>query len=115
MSDTILNHKQQLFIEHIFRGETGTTAAKLAYDTTNDNVAAVIASQNLRKLKIVEAINSLSAKSFNLLESSVQAVGDALNANKYIRGVETDVPDLRMRLKASDRAFRLLCIEEYIK
>lgn len=51
-----LSKKEKGFVEDIVRGETGTQAVLNHYDTDKENVAASIASQNLTKLKIQNAI-----------------------------------------------------------
>ena len=54
---TDLTPKQENFIEaYIDNGGNGTAAALEAYNTTDTNTAAVIASENLRKPKIVSAL-----------------------------------------------------------
>jgi phage terminase small subunit len=108
MSDLILTQKQQLYINYYNRGMNGTQAVKTAYNITNDNVAAVIASQNLRKPKIAQALVDLRVESNIMLVDSIRVLGEGMNANKYIGGVETNMPDHRIRLRASEKALKLL-------
>lgn len=51
-----LSFKEKGFIKDIAKGKTGTQAALDNYDTTSETVAASIASENLRKPKIIEAL-----------------------------------------------------------
>ena len=51
---TELTKKEQGFADTYLETGNGTQAALEHYDTENENVAASIASQNLRKLKIME-------------------------------------------------------------
>lgn len=51
-----LSHKQKGFIKDIAGGMTGTQAALNNYDTKDERVAAVIASENLTKPNIVNAL-----------------------------------------------------------
>lgn len=54
---TRLTKKQRKFVKSFVETEgNGTQAALTAYDTTDPNVAAVIASENLRKPNIVDAL-----------------------------------------------------------
>jgi phage terminase small subunit len=106
MSDVNLTHKQQLFIDCYNRGMNGTEAAKAVYATTSDNAAAVIASQNLRKLKVSQALVDLRVKSNDMLEDSIRVLGEGLKANKQVGGVE--IPDHRIRLKSAEKALKLL-------
>ena len=55
-----LSHKEKGFVKDIVNGETGTQAALNNYDTEDENTAAVIASENIRKPKIVKAIKSIA-------------------------------------------------------
>lgn len=49
-----LTPKQDKFLKRYLETGNGTEAAKEVYDTSSDNSAAVIASQNLRKPSILE-------------------------------------------------------------
>lgn len=51
-----LTKKQALFIKELANGRSATQAALIAYNTNDPNSAKVIASQNLTKLNIVEAL-----------------------------------------------------------
>lgn len=51
-----LTHKEKGFVKDILQGETGTQAALNNYDTEDRNTAAAIASENLTKPNIVNAI-----------------------------------------------------------
>lgn len=55
-----LSKKEKGFVKDIVKGETGTQAILNNYDTDNENVAGVMASQNLGKLKIQNAIKSIA-------------------------------------------------------
>ena len=110
MNEPILTLKQQLFIEYYVRGETGTKAAKLAYKTTSDNVAAVIASENLRKPKVAEVIKSLTYDSYNLIHISIVALSKALKAKKYDTYSKTYVDDIKTQMKASDKFLKIMGI-----
>ncbi len=51
-----LTRKQKKFVDEYVKGKTGTQAAKEAYNVEDDNTAAVIASENLRKPQIEQAL-----------------------------------------------------------
>lgn len=53
-----LTRKQEIFVEGVIEHGNGTQAALAAYDTENPRVAASIASENLTKPDIIEAITS---------------------------------------------------------
>lgn len=53
-----LTRKQKVFVDAVVETGNGTAAAMQAYDTNKPNVAAVIASENLRKPNVMEAIQS---------------------------------------------------------
>lgn len=48
--------KEHKFVQEWVEHGNGTRAALVAYDTTSENTAAAIASENLRKPKIIKAI-----------------------------------------------------------
>lgn len=54
-----LSLKEKAFSVDVVKTRNGTKSAKKIYNTKNDNVAAAIASENLRKPKIREEINRL--------------------------------------------------------
>lgn len=55
-----LTHKQDGFVKDIARGKTGTKAVLDNYNTTDPIMAGVIASQNLTKPHILEAIEKIA-------------------------------------------------------
>lgn len=101
-----LTPKQQAFVDLINRDNNGTCAAKLAYNTSSDNTAAVIASENLRKPKIQQAIHEKVDKD-TLLDSALESLAKGLNATKYQKSTDTYIDDLKTQLTASDIALRL--------
>lgn len=71
-----LTRKEQGFVADIAKGKSGTEAAKNNYDVKNDNTAAVIASENLRKPHIIASLadafpdDLLQGKHLELLNSA---------------------------------------------
>lgn len=102
-----LTIKQQVFINHYNRGMSGTAAARIAYKTKNNNTAAVIASENLKKPKVRQEILSVFIANGGL-EHSLRVIGESMLADKYERLTKRYVPDHKVRLKASAVAIRLL-------
>lgn len=51
-----LTRKQAVFVRELASGRSGTQAAMVAYDVGDSKTASVIASQNLNKLSIREAL-----------------------------------------------------------
>lgn len=72
-----LTKKQKEFVETYADTGNGTLAAKKAYDIPqdNNNLAAVIASENLTKPKIIDALKELGFDSDN----AKRVVGEILN------------------------------------
>lgn len=54
-----LTLKQRIFIKEYIEHRNGVKAALLAYNTRDYSTAGMIASENLKKPKIVEALNSI--------------------------------------------------------
>lgn len=111
-----LTTKQKKFIKAKAEGLTGVAAAKEAYNLTDDNTATVIASQNLRKLNIQEALNAEFEKQGITLERIVAPINRALEAKKtVILGNGEDafadvVDDHSVQLKASSMAAQFIGI-----
>lgn len=85
---------------------SGTKAVMLAYGVSNRNVAAVIASENLRKLKIQQALQPYLEKHDIRLDTALRPIGLGLKA-KIVVGDKV-IDDLDIQLRASDRAIKLL-------
>ena len=54
-----LTKKQKEFVEEYAKTGNGTRSALKTYDTTNENVAACIAKENIRKPQIWQAIQDM--------------------------------------------------------
>ena len=83
----MLRPKQKKFADKYLKTGNGTASATGVYDTDNENSLAVIASQNLRKLKIQNYIEDRAEKSAeNVVELGNQRenLSVALGANKDI-------------------------------
>ena len=107
MSNT-LTLKQKKFLANIISGMTGTKAVMLAYGISNPNVAAVISSQNLRKLNIAKALDVHMDKYDLDASRALKVLDKALDATTTIKGKK--MPDLSIQLQASDRVLRLRSI-----
>lgn len=77
-----LTSKQRNFTLGIINGKSGTQAVLEAYNTSNISTAAVIASENLRKPKIINELAGALSK-YMLLENALQAIVEALAAEKF--------------------------------
>lgn len=102
-----LSHKERGFVKDIVKGENGTNAVLNNYDTESENTASSIASENLRKPKIVEAIKSYADRIPDELLERVHLEG--LEAGKIIIKDEQKVlePDYPTRHKYLDTAYKL--------
>lgn len=99
-----LTPKQSAFIrEYIANGGNGTKAAQVAYDTNSYNSAQSIASQNLDKPVITEALIKTMRRAGITDEMIVKPVIEALTA------VNADgTPNLDLQLKGHDRVMKMI-------
>lgn len=99
-----LTPKQDAFIrEYIANGGNGTKAAQVAYDTNSYNSAQSIASQNLDKPVIAEALIKTMRRAGITDEMIVKPVIEALTA------VNADgTPNLDLQLKGHDRVMKMI-------
>lgn len=82
-----LTKKQKGFVKDYIDTGNGTQSALNNYDTNDYNTAAVIASQNLNKLKVREAIESHAPAAQSMvfkLSQEAEAEGVRLSASKDI-------------------------------
>ena len=92
-----LTMKQAKFVKGIAEGKTQTDAALEAYDTDSYDVAKVIASENITKPNVKEALD-LAMEKLNLTpERVLKPIDDALNDD-----------DVKTRLMGTDRALKVM-------
>ena len=106
-----LTKKQQEFIEQYSKTGNGTLSALKAYSTKDENTAAVIASENLRKPKIVEALEEALPQSM-LLEvhrEGLYATKEIWKNNNETGQVEHvgDEADFAVRARYLDMAYKI--------
>lgn len=75
-----LTRKQTAFIKSILSGKSLTQSAMIAYDVSNSKSASVIASQNLNKLSIREALDEALRSQGLTLDILTKNIGDLANA-----------------------------------
>ena len=92
-----LTMKQAKFVKGIAQGKTGTQSALDAYDTTDTNTAAMIASENIRKPNVKEALDYALAALNITPERVLKPIDDALND-----------ADVKTRLMGTDRALKVM-------
>jgi len=112
MSKPKLTLKQKKFVEGVAKGESGLQSALQAYDTDDPNVAKVIASENLTKPNIKNALEPILAKHDISLDSAIAPIGKGLKAVKFNEFTGEVTEDLGTQLKASDRALKLLGVNQ---
>ncbi len=99
-----LTMKQLNFVDAKLAGKNGTEAAMIAYNTT-PKVASVIATENLNKPSIQEALDMVYEKRGITLDRIVAPHDAALKANRVVSVegdfYETEVPDHMTRMAAS--------------
>lgn len=108
-----LTVKQAKFVKAKAEGKTGVEAAMSAYDTTDYFTANAIASQNLQKPSIQEALHAEFKRQGITLERIVRPINEALDANKIVTSPtepDKEVADHSVRLKASGMAAQFMGI-----
>ena len=93
--------KQKLFTKKYLETGNGTQAVLEAYNTHDPNTAAVIASENLNKPKVIEEIYKVLDRTGLSLEQVSGSVGDILQ-----RGAETKVTGDNI-LRAAEMLYKL--------
>ena len=107
-----LTVKQKKFVKaYVANDGNGQEAAKQVYDVRNDGIARSIASENLTKPNIKDAIEQALIKHEITMDAAVKPIADGLVANKQSftddEGTVT-TPDHSVRLKASAMALKLM-------
>ena len=107
-----LSRKQKGFVKDIIAGSTQTKAAQRNYNVKTKQAAQVIGSQNMHNPNILEALQPYLKKHHIDMDTAIAPIGKSLKAKKQIitdtEIIETDIDDLDLQLKASDRALKLL-------
>ena len=107
-----LRPQQKGFVKDVASGMKPVKAAQKNYNTKSKEVAKVIASQNMSKPSILEALKPYLEKHNIDMDTAIAPIGKALNAKKQLitdtEIIETDIDDLDLQLKASDRALKLM-------
>ena len=93
--------KQKRFVKKYLASGNGTQSVLDSYNTENPNTAAVIASENLRKLKVIEEINRILDRKGLGIEKVSESVGLI-----FERGVETKVTGDNV-LRAAEMVLKL--------
>jgi hypothetical protein len=105
-----LTRKQQQFVQEYVETGIGVKAAFKAYDTESDNTARSIASENLTKPNIREAIDKALARRNLGPDRWAEVLDDAMQAESELvtgPGQTIKRPDHSVRLKAVDLAAKL--------
>jgi len=82
-----LTRKEKAFADELLEGKNGTEAAKQTYNVADENSAAVVASKNLRKVKIIQYLEKQGyGAATRIVKLSKKARNETvrLNANKDI-------------------------------
>ena len=106
-----LTIKQAKFVkEYIKNDGNGTKAALKAYNTTDENSAHAIASENLQKPTIQDAIEKAMVKHEITPEAAIKPIADGLQATRsiVIGDEQYELVDHSTRLKASGMALKLM-------
>lgn len=110
-----LTIKQKKFVkEYVKRDGNGTKAALAVYNTTSEDVARSISSENLAKPSIREEIDKALMRHEITMDAAVKPIADGLQAERVTmteNGVDTS-PDHSIRLKASGMALKLMGAEK---
>lgn len=107
-----LTVKEAKLVKGIAAGKSQTQAAKDA--GYSERSAHEIASKTLKKVDVQQALHMELQKQGITLEQAVAPIKKALNAKKVVQiegdFYETEVDDLDMQIKGSDRALKLMGI-----
>lgn len=107
-----LTEKQKKFIGKVAQGYPFNRAAYEAYDAKDLSSASGIAANNLRNPTIREMVLKVLDKKGINLDVALEPLVKSLKAKKTImyKGdlLETNIDDLDLQLKASDRALKLM-------
>lgn len=108
--------KQKIFVTEYLKNRNGTKAAKKAYKIKSESVASTIAHENLKRPNIQEAVSMAMLKHDLTLDKALVPIAKSLRAKKVIQiegdYFETDVDDLDLQLKGSDRVLKLMGINQ---
>jgi len=113
-----LTVKQKKFVKaYVANDGNGQEAAKAVYNVANDNVARNIASENLTKPNVKEAVEQALIKHEITIDAAIKPIADGLKAYKYsdIKDQSASgelIPDHSIRLKSSGMALKLLGAEQ---
>ena len=109
-----LTIKEAKIVKAKAQGKTHIQAAKVAdyLPNANDNTKQVEVARTLKKPHVKQALHkALKAKGITL-DKALEPVAKALNAKKVVQiegdFYETEVDDLDMQIKGSDRALKLM-------
>lgn len=101
-----LSHKEKGFISDIIKGETGVQSALKNYDTDDYMTAANIASENLKKPKIIDAINRLLPDEL-LAKKHLQLLNKTEKKFDSEGNLLSEEPETQAVSKALDMAYKL--------
>ena len=112
-----LTIKQKKFVKaYVANDGNGTKAALESYNTVDEKTASVIASENLEKPSVKEAIDAALDKHGITMDAAIAPIADGLTAFRTVPGGDGegswDVADHSIRLKASGMALKLLGAEK---
>ncbi len=96
-----LTLKQLKFIQIYIETKNATKAAMTAYRCKNENVAAVLGSENLRKPNIACEIEKYRKEGGLSIQKAINAINDAYDAEKK------GAPDHNVRLRSADMTLKL--------
>jgi len=96
-----LTLKQLKFIQIYIETGNATKAAMEAYRCKNENVAAVLGSENLRKPNIACEIEKYRKEGGLSIQKAINAINDAYDAEKK------GAPDHNVRLRSADMTLKL--------
>jgi hypothetical protein len=107
-----LTEKQKKFVANVAKGLPFNRAAYDAYNAKSLQAASGIASNNLQNPTIKELVLKVLDKKGINLDVALEPLVKSLKAKKNIvvdgEMITTDVDDLDLQLKASDRALKLM-------
>ena len=103
-----LTLRQLKFIQIYIETGNATKAAMTAYSCKNENTAAVLGHENLRKPKIACEIEKYRKKGGLSIEKAINAINDGFDAEKKGGGpLPPTVPDHNVRQRSANMTLKL--------
>ena len=114
-----LTDKQMLFVKKVGEGKPPRVSAYESYNLKNPKAASTLANNVMSKPNVKEAILKIFDKKGINLEKAVEPLIKGLNAKRIYSSIngleETDLDDLGIQMKASEKILKMMGVDDGIK